>query len=140
MEVGYVISEEWKEGIQQILGERLQPAFVLVFGSYAKGTVREDSDLDLAYYSDIQLTNYERFLLAGDLAAVCNIEVDLVDIRQIDTVFAAQIFSTGELLECADENIFTRERMKALSMYAALNEQRAEVLRAIEERGTIYGE
>lgn len=127
-----------KLSIREILLERLQPAFIIVFGSYVKGRVREDSDLDLAYYSEKKLTTYERFLIAGDIAERCNIEVDLADLQQIDIVFAAQIFSTGELLDCADENVFIKERMKALSMYAALNEQRAEVLRAIEKRGSVY--
>ena len=134
-----MLHPDWKLAVQEILLERLQPAFVIVFGSYAKDIAREDSDLDLAYYSEKQLTNYERFLVAGDIAEVCNVEVDLVDIRQIDTVFAAQIFSTGEILDCADENVFIKERMKALSMYATLNEQRVEILQSIKERGSVYG-
>lgn len=132
--------QDWKRVIVNILNERVQPAFILVFGSYTKGTVHEASDLDIAYYSNKNLNNYERFLLAGDIAAKCNIDLDLVDIRQVDTVFAAQIFSTGELLACADENTFIKERMKTLSMYVTLNEQRVEILRSIEERGNIYGE
>ena len=66
--------------------------------------------------------------------------MDLIDIKKIDTVFAAQIFSTGVLLACADQSEFIKQRMKALSMYASLNEQRAEILRSIEERGSIYGD
>lgn len=134
-----MLHPDWKLAVKEILFERLQPAFVIVFGSYAKGSEREDSDLDLTYYSKENLTSYERFLMAGGIAEICNIEVDLVDIRQIDTVFAAQIFSTGELLDCADNNVFIKERMKALSMYSALNEQRAEILRSIGERGSVYG-
>lgn len=135
-----MICQDWKQVVQDTLDEFLQPAFIVVFGSYAKGTAREDSDLDLAYYAEKKLSNYERFLLAGNLAERCQIEVDLVDLRQVDTVFAAQIFSTCEIIACADESVFIKERMKALSMYVVLNEQRAEVLRAIEERGSIYGE
>lgn len=30
--------------------------------------------------------------------------------------------------------------MRALSMYVSLNEQRAEILRSIEERGSVYGD
>lgn len=134
-----MLHPDWKLEIHEILFERLKPAFIIVFGSYAKGSEREDSDLDLAYYSNTHLTSYERFLIAGDIAEICNIEVDLIDIRQVDTVFGAQIFSTGELLDCADKNVFIKERMKALSMYATLNEQRAEILQSIRERGSVYG-
>jgi len=134
-----MLPKDWKQLIMETLEKRLQPVFILVFGSYAKGTAHHESDLDIAYYSKKKLTNYQRFLLAGDLSEKCNVEVDLVDLKQIDTVFAAQIFSTGELLYCIDDNIFIRERMKAYSMYATLNEQRAEILEAIKKRGNIYG-
>ena len=132
--------QEWKRAVIDLLNEKLNPAYILVFGSYAKGTAREDSDLDLAYYSDKQLDQYERFLIAGEIARICNIEVDLIDIRRIDTVFAAQIYTTAEIIACQDENTFYKDRMKTLSMYVTLNEQRAEILQSIEERGSVYGE
>lgn len=55
------------------------PAFIIVFGSYAYGSARKDSDLDIAYVADKPLSGYERFLLAG-------IDVDLIDIKTVDTV------------------------------------------------------
>lgn len=134
------MKKELKDLVINILNERLQPAFILVFGSYANGTAREESDLDLAYYSNKTLNSYERFILAGEIASKCNINIDLVDVRQVDTVFAAQIFYYGELLACTDENTFVKERMKAFSMYVTLNEQRKEILQSIEERGSVYGE
>jgi uncharacterized protein len=51
--------------IKGVLDDRIQPLFVLVFGSYVKGITRDDSDLDIAYYSLKKLTDYERFLLAN---------------------------------------------------------------------------
>lgn len=87
-----MLSTQLEDTIKEVLQERVQPSFILLFGSYAKGIAREDSDLDIAYFSETTLSNYERFLLAGDLAEMCQIDVDLVDIKQVDTVFAAQIF------------------------------------------------
>jgi len=135
-----MLREEIRQQIVHLLQAQVQPAFVMVFGSFAQGTQREDSDLDIAYFSEKNLTNYERFLLAGELAQVCHLDVDLIDIKKIDTVFAAQIFSTGVLLDCTDESEFFKQRMRALSMYVSLNEQRAEILRSIEERGSVYGD
>ncbi|QHS23987.1 nucleotidyltransferase domain-containing protein [Virgibacillus sp. MSP4-1] len=134
-----MISENWKELIKETLEDRLQPAFMIVFGSYAKDSARDDSDLDLAYYSNQFLTSYERFLLMEELAEKCKVNVDLVDLKIADTVFAAQIFTTGEPIYVADKNVFVKERMKSLSMYARLNEQRAEILQGIRERGNIFG-
>jgi predicted nucleotidyltransferase len=138
-EANGLVCKAWEQLIKETLDECLQPVFVLVFGSHAKGTARNDSDLDLAYFSEKKLTHYQQFLLAGDLSEKCNVDVDLINIKEIDTVFAAQIFSTGELLYCTNENVFIKERMKAYSMYATLNEQRAEILHGIEKRGSIYG-
>ncbi|MDM5231316.1 type VII toxin-antitoxin system MntA family adenylyltransferase antitoxin [Lysinibacillus pakistanensis] len=134
------MQQNWQKVVVEKLASAVNPAFVIVFGSYAQGSAREDSDLDIAYFAERQLSAYERFLLAGEIAQSCNVDVDLVDILTVDTVFAAQIFSSGMVIDCKDENTFVKERMKALSMYVTLNEQRAEILKAIEERGSVYGE
>lgn len=126
------------ERIKTLIIKELNPEFIILFGSYAKGIERADSDLDLAYYADKALPAYEKFLLAQKLADSLGIEVDLVDIRQVNTVFAAQIFFTGKVIFCNDESLYIKERMKALSMYAHLNEERAEIFQRIEERGSIY--
>ncbi len=132
------LNERWRDLIKKDFIEEVKAVFVLIFGSYAKGNVRDESDLDIAYYADKKLSPYERFIYAQKLADTLGMEIDLVDIREVDTVFAAQIFSTGEVIYCRDESIFNRERMKALSMYAHLNEQRAEILQGIMKRGSIY--
>ena len=130
---------QWKEKMIDLLKKNVNPEFIIVYGSQITGQIHENSDLDIAYYSNQLLSAYEMFLLRGELAEHLQIEVDLVNIKEVDTVFAAQIFSKGEVVHMKDRNVFIRERMKALSMYATLNEQRRTVLQAIEERGTIYG-
>src|SRR5699024_12537399 len=75
--------------------EKINPSFIILFGSFAKGTVHESSDLDLAYFSYKKLSSYGRFILAGELARFVHRDVDLVDIKQIDTVFIMQIFDHG---------------------------------------------
>jgi predicted nucleotidyltransferase len=135
-----VLPNEIKETLVQKLAEVLKPDFILLFGSFAQNREREDSDLDLAYYSSRKLTDYERFLLSGELADLCGRDVDLVDLNGVDTIFAAQIFSTGILLSCQNESEFIKQRMKVYSMYATLNEQRAEILENIKNRGSVFGE
>lgn len=104
-----------------LIQTKINPDFIILFGSFAKGTYRDDSDIDLAYFSKEQLSSYERFLLAGELAEMAGREVDLVDIKQLDTVFTIQIFSQGVPIYIQDENEFTRQKMRAYSMYATLN-------------------
>jgi predicted nucleotidyltransferase len=122
------------------LVSKLNPYFVILYGSMAIGEIREDSDIDLAYYSDARLSPYERFDMAGELALIVGRDVDLVDIRDADTVFAMQIFAHGVPLHIRDEDEFIRQKIKAYRMYADLNEQRAPVLKAIKERGNVFGD
>lgn len=135
-----MLPNEIKEAIVQKLTKALKPDFVILFGSFAQNRLREDSDVDLAYYSSRKLTDYNRFLLSGELADLCGRDVDLVDLKEIDTIFAAQIFSTGILLSCQNESEFIKQRMRVYSMYATLNEQRAEIIKNIKNRGSVFGE
>lgn len=123
-----------------LIQTKINPDFIILFGSFAKGTYRDDSDIDLAYFSKEQLSSYERFLLVGELAVMAGREVDLVDIKQLDTVFTIQIFSQGIPIYIQDENEFTRQKMRAYSMYATLKEQRAAVIESIKERGSVFGD
>ena len=124
----------------ETIQKKLNPDFIILFGSFAKGTSRIDSDIDLAYFSKEQLSSYERFLLANELAEIARREVDLINLKQIDTVFTMQIFSQGIPISIQDENEYTRQKMRAFSMYATLSEQRASVIESIKERGSVFGD
>ena len=132
-----------KEELQKDLVDRIiletSPDFIILFGSFAKDMTHDESDIDLAYFSDKQLSSYERFMLASELAAIAGREVDLVDIKQIDTVFTMQIFEQGNPIYIHDEKELTRQKMRAYSMYATLSEQRAAIIDAIKERGSVFG-
>ncbi|MDM5332144.1 nucleotidyltransferase domain-containing protein [Ureibacillus composti] len=134
-----MLEEEIQAQVIKKLKQHVNPDFIMLFGSFAKGTAHEKSDLDLAYFSNKQLLSYERFDLIGELALLCGREVDLVDIKQIDTVLTMQIFEHGIPLYIHNENEFIRQKMRAYSMYATLSEQRAVVIDAIKERGSVFG-
>lgn len=134
-----MLIKETKHHLVDKIKHELNPDFILLFGSFAKGTNDEESDIDLAYFSDKQLSSYERFILASELAALANHEVDLVDIKQIDIVFAMQIFEQGIPIYIQNENDFIRQKIRAYSMYATLNEQRAPIMDAIKNRGSVFG-
>ena len=135
-----MLEKDIENQLINLIQTKINPDFIILFGSFAKGTNRDDSDIDLAYFSKEQLSSYERFLLASELAEMAGREVDLVDIKQLDTVFTIQIFSQGVPIYIQDENEFTRQKMRAYSMYATLNEQRAAVIESIKERGSVFGD
>lgn len=134
-----MLDQNMQNQVVTVIRSKMPVHFIIVFGSYAKGNEREDSDLDIALFSEHEISAYERFILAGELASVLGIEVDLIDIRQIDTVFTMQIFSHGVPIYIEDPNQFYTQRMRAYSMYLSLNEQRAPVIQSIKERGSVFG-
>jgi predicted nucleotidyltransferase len=125
--------------VQDFLINKLNPSYIIVFGSYAKGSIHRDSDIDVAFFSDQSLhTAYEVFLLAQELADILKIEVDLVNLETASTVFKAQIHTTGTVIYSKDEFLLKNHQMIALSMYTKLNEERENILKNIAEGGSIY--
>jgi predicted nucleotidyltransferase len=119
------------EAVKSFLIEELQAELIYLFGSYAKGNARPDSDLDLAFLSSKEIDDYQRFLTAQKLASKLNIEVDLIDLKKASTVFKAQIIQ-GKLLYAEDKKQKQEFEMLTLKKYARLNEERKEIIDKIE--------
>ncbi|AQQ53354.1 type VII toxin-antitoxin system MntA family adenylyltransferase antitoxin [Planococcus lenghuensis] len=126
------------EQAKHLLIERLSPSLLIVFGSSAKGTERPDSDLDIAFLSSEQIDEYQIFMIAEELAAILNKDVDLVDLARVSTVFQMQVLSSGQVLYETDERQRMDFEMKTYKMYAKLNEERQPVLDQIDKSGSIY--
>ncbi|MGP7818234.1 type VII toxin-antitoxin system MntA family adenylyltransferase antitoxin [Niallia sp. 01092] len=125
--------------ITEFLTRKINPSFIIVFGSFAKNTTHNGSDIDIGFYTKSKVvTKYEIFMIAQELAALLKREVDLVNIAEASTVFQAQIYTTGKVIFSSDEMLRMTEQMKALSMYAKLNEERKDILNKVDESGTIY--
>lgn len=77
-------------------------------------------------------------MIAQELAAKLNREIDLIDLNKASTVFQAQIVQTGKTIYCRDERKKEEFELKALKMYVKLNEERSEIIKKIDESGTIY--
>lgn len=57
--------------ITEFLHTHIQPSFILIFGSFAKGTTHQESDIDIGFYAkDRKIDKYEIFMLAQELAAL----------------------------------------------------------------------
>ncbi|KYD25652.1 nucleotidyltransferase domain-containing protein [Geobacillus sp. NFOSA3] len=124
--------------IVQFLVKKINPYVIYLFGSEAQQQARQDSDIDLAFLSERTLSHYERFMIAGELAAILNCDVDLVDLKEATTVFQAQVVGKGKVLYCADDDKKAQFEMKVFKEYAKLNEERAEILERIRKRGAVY--
>lgn len=133
------LSKEDKNIIVNFLKERLKLKFIYLFGSFAKGEGREDSDIDLAIYSDENLSGYDTFIIANDLAFEVKRDVQIINLKEASTVFAAQIVGTREALYCKDENFMENYNVRIFKNYVKLNEERKDILDSIKKDGKIYG-
>ena len=119
---------KYKQEIISLLQE-IKIKFAYIFGSSVKGNFRKESDIDIAVYIEEDIDDYTIFMKAQEIAVKLNRDIDLVNLKKVSTVFAAQIISTGELIICGDINKKMEFEMNTLSQYAKLNEERAEILK-----------
>ena len=134
----YLVEKD-KNIIVEYLKDKLKPRFIYLFGSFAKGEGRQDSDIDLAIYMDKEISAYDLFIISNKLSFEVKRDVQIVDLRDIDTVFAAQIVGNRKELYCEDEALKANYNIRAFKDYAKLNEERKVILDAIERDGRIYG-
>ncbi len=133
-----MLDEKQREIIVQYLQTKFRPWLVLLYGSWAAGRARKDSDVDVAFLSDAAANSYDVFLAGQELAVQLGRDVDLLDLSKASTVLKAQIVSRGRILYCGDEPRRMFFFMRALKEYAVLNEERAPILAEIAGRGSVY--
>ncbi|WP_247730628.1 type VII toxin-antitoxin system MntA family adenylyltransferase antitoxin [Halovivax limisalsi] len=99
---GSGLDGETIEVLERVLGEH-GVSFAMVFGSGARGTMDEESDLDVAIEFDtVRPTDdgySERYLrLQTALEATLSIPVDVVDVHAMEPRFASVAFDEGRLI------------------------------------------
>lgn len=125
------------QGAVDLLIKEENPYLIVLFGSYAKGVERQDSDLDLAYWTDREPDSYRTFLLAQKLAVLADRDVDLIDLKEASAVLKAQIVTSGKVIYCTNETRRTDFFIRTLKEYALLNEERAVILKQIVREGHV---
>jgi len=121
-----------QESLPSVLG-------VYVFGSVAKGGENIESDLDMAVLSSKPLSVVDVWQLAQELAIDAGRNVDLIDLYEASAVMRMQVISEGNSLLCVDEDACAVFEDFVFSDYARLNEERADILSDIQQRGNVYG-
>jgi predicted nucleotidyltransferase len=115
---------------------------IYLFGTHGTEDEWPSSDVDIA-----ALLPYEQAKERSSLALTpCHLElvealgkdVDLLNARQVSTVFQKEIVAKGRLLYCADKYAVDEFEMLTLSYYQKLNEERKEILEEFERTGKAY--
>ncbi len=132
------LSSKQKKIIIQTLQNKINSLkAIYLFGSYVEGTATDKSDIDLAYLTDTTVTPIQNWDIANTLSSALNINVDLVDIAQTNTIFRYQIISTGERVQGNGYDVESFETL-AYSFYLRFQEERKPIVDAIYADERVY--
>ena len=95
---------------------------VVLFGSRARGTAREESDADVAIFPEGVLSLEAELKLAAALSGASRLEVDLVRLDRADPLLAREAARTGIAVFEARPGEFSAFRANAISAWLDFDE------------------
>jgi predicted nucleotidyltransferase len=126
-EVGRVVEEVFPEALG-----------VWIYGSFADGWARKDSDIDIAILPDSVLDSWDVFERAQDVAGRLHRDVDLVDLTRVSDVLRHEVFGRGIRVAAREPLVCDRFEVTSMAKFLELNDSMRDWLREIRERGTVY--
>ncbi len=115
---------------------------IYLFGSYGTENEWPDSDVDIALLLPPEAAKQTAYLALdetrSDLARLLNKEVDLINLRQVSTVFQKEIIMAERRIFCADLYAADEFEMLTISFYQKLNEERGSILAEGLRNGRFY--
>jgi len=87
------------EKLNNWLEQHQEINLALLFGSYARGEARNDSDVDLAIACDIALNAKQKLRQINELNVLLKREVDLIDLKTVGQPLLGRIMSEAKLLK-----------------------------------------
>ncbi len=115
---------------------------IYLFGSFAAGDFRPMSDVDIALLlppeQAKELGSFYSTALHRQLEETLEREVDLINLRQVPTVFQKEVIMGGRRIDCRKQYSADEFEMLVLSFYQKLNEERAEVMAEGLRRGRFH--
>lgn len=115
---------------------------IYLFGSYGTENEWPDSDVDIALLLPPKNSKEIGLLMLSclrfELESLLNKSVDLLNLRQISTVFQKEVITADRRIYCSDEYAADEFEILVLSFYQKLNKERAEILAEGLRSGRFY--
>lgn len=115
---------------------------IYLFGTYGTPAEWPTSDVDLAVLLPHQTARQQPSLALTPchlaLEAALDRSVDLINLREVSTVFQCQIMAAERLIYVADDIAVGEFEMLTLSFYQKLNEERAAILAEFDRTGKAF--
>ncbi len=115
---------------------------IYLFGTYGTPDEWPNSDVDIALLLPPEEAKRAGHMALGNahvaLERLLGKDVDLINLRQVSTVFQKEIIMAERRIYCADAYAADEFEMLVLSYYQKLNEERADVLAEGLRSGRFY--
>jgi predicted nucleotidyltransferase len=119
-----------------------------LFGSYARGQGRPDSDVDCAILLADDTPPGDTFdfrlrVMDGLARAIGRDDVDMAILNEAPLALTYRVLRDGKLLFCRDHAAYVRYRVRTLNLYfdfaPLLERHHAMFLKRVSEEGILYG-
>lgn len=115
---------------------------IYLFGSWGTEDEWPTSDLDMAVLLPPEQAKAVDFWawidLATRLEGIIHKKVDLLNVRQVSTVFQKEVIMADRRIYTGNEYAADEFEMLTLSFYQKLNQERAEILAEFKRTGKAY--
>jgi predicted nucleotidyltransferase len=112
--------------LQKFFGHHEDILLAFLFGSVAKGQPHSDSDVDIAFLSEIRLDIYQANDIREEMGSLFKREVDLVLLNTASPVLRMQVLRKGILAFSRDPRYFSRFYSETVNQYDDLKRVRRE--------------
>lgn len=110
------IKEKIKSKLVEYFNQRFDIDAVILYGSFAKETFSDHSDVDVAVHAATPLSFDALSEIRVALSLLCGREMDVADLSKAEGIFLYQIMTTGERIKF-NHDVFHKYSMKALYFY-----------------------
>ncbi|MBA2594058.1 MAG: nucleotidyltransferase domain-containing protein [Pseudomonadota bacterium] len=128
--------------VRTVLGHYPDTQAIYLFGSYGTENEWPDSDVDIALLLPPEEAKASRMLamspLCSELGSLLGKVVDLINLREVSTVFQNEIITADRRIYTGDAYGADEFEMLALSFYQKLGEERREILEEFWRTGRAY--
>ena len=131
--------EEKLEIIKNKILKKIECEAIILFGSYARGTQNQESDIDIAIKPKNEISKKQIFYLTQEVEDEIKIDIDLVNLDDIGDGFRYEILLNGITIYCENEFQFELYKLDMYREYLDLNESRKEIIDGIKEGGLHNG-
>ena len=128
--------DEIKDKVLEIINSLTECDAIVIFGSYARGTDNDESDIDIAIKVREQISKTKLYEIKEILEEKLKRDIDLINLDNVQNDgFKYEILINGKTIYCKDEYKFDLYKLDAYREYLELNEARKDIVENIRKGG-----